>query len=277
MLLNLGLSGIAFVGSDVGGWNGRATEELFVRWMALGSVSPFFRNHTQKHAERQEPWSFGEEAEAITRDLIEERYALMPYWYSLFEEASRTGAPVLRPLLWEFQEDPFTWEMDDQGMLGPWLLVAPVLEEGATSRGVYLPQGRWFEYRSGAVLEGLTTWDFPVSRPALPMFVREGAILPRRDPQLWEGQRPMERLYLDLYPGPEASTFELYEDDGRAWPTRRGAGLGPPMLSRLGTTAQTSWWVLAKEIGFHRTGSWCCGWDINFNLIRDLERRNACV
>lgn len=216
MLLGMGLSGLTFSGSDVGGYSGYATPELFARWMLLGSVSPFFRAHVTTGVNDQEPWQFGIEVTDVSRAAVEERYRLMPYLYSLFHEASRAGAPVLRPLVYEFQGDPATEAIDDEVMLGPSLLFAPVLDEGAAKRSVYLPAGRWFEAASGAILEGPATVEVGVVLAALPTFVREGAIVPRRDLVQYTGEKPIHTLTLDVYPAEVESRFSLYEDDGHS-------------------------------------------------------------
>jgi len=219
MLLHLGLSGMAFAGSDVGGYSGReeSTPELFSRWMALGSVSPFFRAHAEKDAKRQEPWSFGPEAEDATRDFIGARYERMPYLYSLFHEASESGAPVLRPLVFEFQDDPKAQVTSDEAMVGPFLLVAPVLAKSDRTRAVYLPAGTWLEWSSGARFSGtatLSTDPEPFPLDALPTFVREGAIVPHTVRRQHMGESPDAPLFLDVFPGPKPSAFTLYEDDG---------------------------------------------------------------
>lgn len=222
MLLNLGLSGVPFVGSDVGGYAGRATAEMFARWMQVGSISPFFRGHTQNTGARQEPWAFGTEVEDISRAEIQRRYELLPYLYSLFDEAHRTGAPVLRPLVWEFASDPGTHTRGDEVMLGPWMLIAPVLEAGAKSRSVYLPPGRWFEVDSGAVVEGPATVTVDLRLAARPTYVREGAILPRIAATQWIGEKPATVLELAVYPGSKPSSFTLYEDDGESFAYESG-------------------------------------------------------
>jgi alpha-glucosidase len=214
MLLNLGLSGLPFAGSDVGGYSGGATGELFARWMALGAMSPFFRGHVTNGVNDQEPWAFGLEVEDISRERIHERYELLPYLYSLFDESSRTGAPVLRPMVYAFQHDPAVVEMDDQAMLGPYVLVAPVLEQGVDERTVYLPEGRWFEINSGAAYDGPATVTVGLTLGAFPAFVREGAIVPRGPRMQWSDEQPIDPLRLDVYPAQEASTFVLYEDAG---------------------------------------------------------------
>jgi alpha-glucosidase len=212
-LLNLGLSGVPFVGSDVGGYSGRASSELFARWMQLGAVSPFFRGHVTQGVPDQEPWAFGPEVEDISRAQIQERMRRMPYFESLFAEASDTGAPVLRPLAYEFPDDPAAATVDDEAMLGAWILVAPVLTEGATARRVHLPPGRWFEIDSGAVWEGPADVEVSVTLAAVPTFVREGAIIPRGPLQQhaapWTASAPLE---LDVYPALTATRITLVDD-----------------------------------------------------------------
>jgi alpha-glucosidase len=209
MLLGLGVSGVPFVGSDIGGYSGHATPELFARWIALGSISPFARAHVTSGVPGQEPWMFGAEVLRDSRELLRERYRLLPYLYSLADEAARTGAPLLRPLVWDFPEDPAVAEMADEAMLGPSILVAPVVVAGATTRAVYLPAGRWYDYESDAIVNGPATITVALRMASLPMFVRAGAIIPTTDA-------------IEIYPG-AASSFTLYEDDGEsiaATPTR---------------------------------------------------------
>ena len=129
-LLNLGLSGISFVGADIGGFNGSPEPDLLTRWIEIGAFNPLFRDHTTKGSLMQEVWVHGPEHEAIRRRYIETRYRLMPYIYSLAEESSRTGLPMVRPIFLEFPE-VFTppsngfGNLDTEFLLGPSLLVAP--------------------------------------------------------------------------------------------------------------------------------------------------------
>jgi alpha-glucosidase len=223
MLLGLGLSGVPMVGSDVGGYSGNPTPELYARWMALGAISPLLRCHFTIGVPDQEPWSFGVEVADISRALVGERYQLLPYLYSLLAEAGASGAQLLRPMVYEFQDEPATHALDDQAMLGPHVLVAPVLEPGATTRTVYLPAGRWFELRSGAVYEGPATIEVGVTLAASPMFAREGAIVPRSAPTERAAAIPEGPLYLDVYPGPAPSELSLYEDAGDGFAHEGGA------------------------------------------------------
>ena len=224
-LLHLGLSGMAFAGSDVGGYSGRDTSpELFARWMALGAISPFFRAHAEKDARRQEPWSFGEDVESASRDLINLRYELMPYLISAFEETARTGAPVLRPLVFDFQEDEATHAISDSAMLGDSLLVAPLLKPtDSEGRRIYLPKGRWFDFVSGAIYEGgrtvtLDAKPFALPTDTLPMFAREGAIVFRTEAVAHTGLLRATPLTIDVFAGLGKSNATLHEDDGSARP-----------------------------------------------------------
>ena len=221
-LLNLGLSGVPLVGSDVGGFSGKAASDLYARWMQLGSLSPFFRCHTSKTGNRQEPWQFGPQVENLSRSAIGERYRLLAYLYSLAHQASLTGEPILRPLVYHFQDDPKTHEVGDEAMLGPWLLAAPVLEKGATTRRVYLPRGRWYDFWSGTVLDGPGTVDLAVTLASLPLFVRAGAVLPTLDPVPWSDFEPPRTLHVDLYPADSPSSFALFEDEGDGYGYQQG-------------------------------------------------------
>ena len=239
MLLGMGLSGLTFSGSDVGGYSGNAAPELFARWMEVGSFSPFFRAHVTSGVNDQEPWQFGIEVTDVSRAVIEERYRLLPYLYSVFRAAAETGAPVLRPLVYDFQTDPAVGAIDDEAMLGPSLLFAPVLEQGATTRSFYLPKGRWFEATSGAIYEGPGTFTLDVVLAALPMFVREGAILPRRDLVQSTGEKPIQTLSLDVYPAEQPSTFSLYEDDGHSLSFQAGDHAITPFTTQRTATGAT--------------------------------------
>jgi alpha-glucosidase len=215
MLLGMGLSGVPLVGSDVGGYSGGASPELYARWLAVGAVSPFFRAHVTSGVPGQEPWRFGPEALDIARAHLHERYRRLPYLYSLLAEAAATGLPPLRPMILEFQDDDRFLDVDDQAMLGPFLLVAPVVEPGVLTREVVLPAGRWFEARSGAVVEGPVTITVDVTLAALPMFVRAGAILPAGPVAPHTGAIPASGpLELEIYPGDAPSGWELHEDAG---------------------------------------------------------------
>ncbi|MDI3298734.1 MAG: glycoside hydrolase family 31 protein [Bacillota bacterium] len=178
MLLGLSVSGVPFAGTDIGGFLGDGSPELYARWIELGAFSPFCRTHTSLGTRQQEPWSFGPEVEAIARRYLRLRYRLLPYLYSLFREAERTGLPPMRPLWLVFPEDPGSHGVWDQFLLGEQLLLAPVDRPGARHRPVHLPPGRWRDAWSGRWYRGPADILAEAPLDRLPAFVREGAVLP---------------------------------------------------------------------------------------------------
>jgi len=219
-LLNMGLSGVPFVGTDIGGFSGNASGELFARWMQFGILSPFCRAHTEINTERHEPWVFGQQVEDICRDFLLLRYRLLPYIYSLFWEASQRGIPILRPLLYHFPDDPVTYTLHDQVMLGSQIMAAPIYHPGREHRHVYLPEGEWYDWWTGEKHVGpihLLAYS-PLER--MPLYVRSGAIIPSGPNQHYADQYPLNQLSLDLYPG--NGEFTVYEDDGHSFEYERG-------------------------------------------------------
>ncbi|TVR79399.1 MAG: DUF5110 domain-containing protein [Rhodospirillales bacterium] len=225
MALGLSLSGQPFVGADVGGFAESADGELLARWYQAQALGPFLRNHNCDRVE-QYPWAFGEPWESACREAIRLRYRLMPYLYATFMQAWETGAPVQRPLAYAFQDDPVTWAIEDQFMLGDHLLVAPVLERDARSRTVYLPAGHWHDWHTGAVAVGpaVQAVEAPIKR--LPLFVRAGAVVPAwpEAPLSTMGHQPGSLdLLVFVPPADDEIASHLYEDDGETWAMRDGA------------------------------------------------------
>ena len=221
MLMGMGLSGFSFVGTDIGGFAGYPSPELFTRWLQAAVFAPFMRAHTEQATPDQEPWSFGVRYEAINKRTIELRYELLPHIYNVMEEASRTGLPALRPLFLEFPNDAQTWSCDDQYFFGADLLVAPVLTEASTEHDVYLPAGTWFDYWSGASQQGGRSIRIPVSRETLPIYVRAGAFIFRQPVVQHTGEMSGQPLHIDVYPGGESRAM-FYEDDGESLAYQRG-------------------------------------------------------
>jgi alpha-glucosidase len=222
VLLGMGLSGMPFVGSDIGGFAGAPTPELFTRWIQLGVFYPFMRTHTADGTPDQEPWSYGPRYEAINTRAIELRYELLPHVYNEMQQASVTGVPAMRPLMLEFPADPVTAGIDDQFLFGPSLLVAPVVTEAASTREVYLPAGSWFDYWSGRRFEGGRVHKMPVTIESLPLFVREGAFLFRQPVVQNTGEMPGQPLRVTAYPAAR-SQATFYEDEGEGFAYRDGA------------------------------------------------------
>jgi alpha-glucosidase len=220
MLLSLGMSGIPFAGTDVGGFFGEPSPELFVRWMQLGAFTPLFRNHSIFGSPAQEPWAFGEVAEDAARTAIELRYRLLPYLYTQFREHADSGLPVMRPLVLHYSDDPDCHTIDDQFLIGENLLVAPVLRAGAEARAVYLPRGRWFEFGTDVSYEGPQRILASAPLSEIPIFVRAGTVLPLGPVLQHVEERAVRELELEVYPGSGMS--RLYEDDGRSHEYRLG-------------------------------------------------------
>ncbi len=221
MLCNMGLSGVAFVGCDVGGFAGNATAELFARWIQVGMLYPFMRGHSAMTTARHEPWVFGDRVERICREYIELRYRLLPYLYTLFWEAATTGAPVLRPLLYHFPNDSNTYTLYDQVLLGPSLMAAPIYRPGIEHRAVYLPQGTWYDWWSGDRYQGPTHILAHAPLERMPLYVRAGAIIPMAPVMQYVDERPLDQLTLRIWPGSGSGT--LYEDDGHTFEYRNDA------------------------------------------------------
>ncbi len=220
MLLSMGISGMPFCGSDVGGFLDSPTPELFARWVQLGAFSPLFRNHTIFESQRQEPWSFGPRVEEISRRFIELRYRLLPLFYSLFDEHRRTGLPLMRPLFLHYPQDEKVLFMDDQFMLGEHLLIAPVLHKGATARQVYLPEGRWYDFWSGTTFAGGRETLVEARLEDMPVFVRAGGIVPMGPLMQYSGEKTVEELELRAFVGDGEAT--LYEDDDQTHAYEQG-------------------------------------------------------
>ena len=213
-LQNLALSGVAWAGVDIGGFGGDTTGELLARWTEFGVFQPFCRNHTTLGTRRQEPWTFGEPYESVCRDMIKLRQRLLPYLYTLFEECHRTGAPILRPLLFEYPEDETTYNADDEFLLGEALLVAPITRPGIEHRHVYLPQGTWFHYWNGERFDGPAhvLAHAPLGEPAI--YVRANTPVPMGPDANHTGERPTDPLTLRTHPAEGAGESTLYEDAG---------------------------------------------------------------
>jgi alpha-glucosidase len=213
-LTNLGLSGFAYSGCDVGGFIGGASPDLLTRWYEIASFTPVFRNHSARDAPKAEPWVDGPEHLAIRRHFIQERYRLMPYLYALAEQNSRTGEPVMRPVFYDY---PDALKLDcDQSMaftVGRDLLVAaPPRPESPQPFSVCLPAGGWYDYWTG-----LPVTEHKITRQpkldTVPVFIRAGTILPRQPLVESTMQTPNGPLELDVYPGDDCRG-ELYFDDG---------------------------------------------------------------
>ncbi len=245
MLENLGLSGFAFAGADVGGYAGTPSADLLTKWFEVAAFQPIDRDHTEKGTGDQEPWVGGADHEAIRRHFLEARYQLLPYLYTLADEASRTGLPLVRPLFLEFPDaasDGHPIDLDAPGefLLGPDLLVAPAPNpDELDDYSVVFPAPDWYDFWSGEKVT-LAPPDPPApgapdrtvrysisvspSLAQLPVYVRAGAIIPIQPLVESTSEAPSGPLTLRVYAGDNCSG-ELYQDDGRTFAYEKGAFL----------------------------------------------------
>jgi alpha-glucosidase len=235
MLLNLGLSGFGLSGADVGGFIGTPSPELLTRWTELATFQPIDRNHTNKGSGDKEIWVHGQVQEAIRRRFIEERYRLLPYLYTVVEELSRTGMPVVRPLFLEFpnatkDSHPMDLDAGNEFLFGPDLLVAPPpFPEQPDSYLVKLPPGLWYDYWTGDQIKNSspakeiesTILSIQPKLETLPVYVREGSILPLQPLVQSTDETPQGPLTLRVLPGKDCHG-SLYMDDGSTFAYTRG-------------------------------------------------------
>ncbi|MFP4321921.1 MAG: TIM-barrel domain-containing protein [Anaerolineales bacterium] len=218
MGLGLSLSGLPNTGHDVGGFYGpKPDPELFLRWVQCGVFMPRFCIHSfNDDGSVNEPWMYPDVLPQV-REAMQFRYRLMPYLYSLFYAAATAGAPIQRPLVYVYQDDPRTHQESFQFLLGPHLMVAPVLEADARTRAVYLPAGvRWCNFHTGAWHAGGQSLSVPAPLEMIPLFAPAGSIIPLGKPMRHVGAQPDDLREVLIFPAPEGGegTFTLVEDDG---------------------------------------------------------------
>jgi len=211
-MLNFSMAGMPFCSQDLGGFFGPPSPEMYARWIEEGVFIPVMRSHGMLNQDRW-PWAFGDDAYAAAKQAIELRYRLIPYLYTCASQTSQTGAPIMRPLFFNYPSDTNTLNMQDEWMEGSSLLAAPILSQGG-SRTVYLPAGRWYDFNTGASIEGpktISITNAPLT--SIPMYAPAGSILPLGPVMQHTGQQPEDPLEVRVYPGANG-TFSLYEDAG---------------------------------------------------------------
>lgn len=251
-----GLSGQPFVGADIGGFQGDTNAELFVRWMQLGALTPFCRNHSETANIDQYPWSFGPEVQTLACEAVRLRYRLMPYLYTAFVRATETGEPVQRALVFDHQHDLAAVAADDEFLLGRDLLVAPVTEPGITARQVYLPEGHWYDWHTGDLHEGgrHVVASTPMSR--IPMYARAGAAIAMwpQAPASVDGHHPTSielHVFDPVVDGDSES--RLVEDDGITFDALAGARLDTTVrVHRSRDQVEVSWKTVGDGYLAHR-------------------------
>jgi len=206
------MSGMSFVGSDIGGFAEQPNGELFARWIQLGVFHPFFRVHSSGDHGDQEPWSFDKEVTNIVRKFIELRYQLLPYLYTMFWKYSNDNIPMLKPLVYYDQEDTQTHFRTDEFIFGEQILVCPVQEPNALGRRMYIPKGKWHNFWTGEVVEGGMEKWVAADIDKIPIFIKEGAIIPKYPVQQYVGEKDIEELILEVYYKYGIERSAVYED-----------------------------------------------------------------
>lgn len=219
--LNIGISGVGYWSHNMGGFEHVADPELYIRWVQFGMMSPIAHLFGMEHPNYKEPWNYGEEAQKIFKQYDELRYSLIPYLYSNSYEMHKTGMPLMRALVLEYQDDPNVYEITDQYLLGGDLLICPVTTKDAKTRTVYLPEGKWINYWTGEKFEGKQYLNVLTPIEEMPIFVKAGAIIPTQEVVNYVGEKEIDEIILDVYPEGESS-FKLYDDDGESLDYQNG-------------------------------------------------------
>ncbi len=216
------MSGMSFVGSDIGGFAEQPNGELFARWIQLGVFHPFCRVHSSGDHGDQEPWSFDDEVTDIVRKFIELRYQLLPYLYTMYYKYTKEGNPMIQALVYYDQEDTQTHFRTDEFIFGEQILVCPVQEPNAKGRRMYIPRGRWYNFWNGEVVQGGMEKWVVADIDKIPLFIKEGAIIPKYPIQQYVGEIDITELILDVYfkIGIENST--VYEDGQDGYDYKKG-------------------------------------------------------
>jgi alpha-D-xyloside xylohydrolase len=224
--LNYAVSGMPYWTTDIGGFtqafnNDPAYRELWIRWFQFGTFNPILRVHGGREPNTNELWSYGPEAQKIAVSYDRLRYRLMPYIYSLAWKVTSDNYTIMRPLVFDFRNDQRAINISDQFMFGPALLVNPVTEPSATSRSVYLPKAKWYDFWSGKAVDGGAAVEASAPIERLPLFVRAGSIVPMGPDVEWASQKAADPIELRVYRGADGS-FTLYEDENDNYNYEKG-------------------------------------------------------
>jgi alpha-D-xyloside xylohydrolase len=224
--LNFSVSGLPYWTTDIGGFvvenpDDPGYRELFVRWFEFGTFCPIFRVHGTRTTNQNELWSYGPDAQKILVSFDKLRYRLMPYIYSLAWKTTSQGYTIMRPLVMDYRNDTRAQNIGDQFFFGPSLLVNPVTEPGATMRHLYLPEGKWFDFWTGATIEGGLAVDAAAPIERIPLFVRAGSILPLGPDVEYASEKPADPIEVRVYRGANGS-FTLYEDENDNYNYEKG-------------------------------------------------------
>jgi len=222
MCQRLSISGLSFIGTDIGGFIDQPTPELYTRWIQIAVFHPLCRTHSSGDHGDQEPYSFGERTTNIVRKFIELRYKLLPYLYTSFYQYIRDGYPILRPLSFVDQADQNVLYRDDEFMHGDNILISPITEANSKGRYVYFPKGKWYNYWNGSTVYGGDEHWVDALLEEMPIFIKAGAVLPHYPVQQYVGEKVIDQLTLVVYYNDGQLTSELYEDEGEGYDYEKG-------------------------------------------------------
>lgn len=232
--LNIGLSGVGYWSHCMGGFEQYSPydTDLYIRWTQMGMFSPvsilFGMDHPRYHA----PWTYGPEAERIFIRYDSLRYTLLPYIYTAAHDMYVTSRPLMAPLLMDYTTDELTYRISDQYLFGRDLMVCPVTTKGALSRPVYFPGGQWIDFWTGERISGRQHKSFLTPVDIMPIFIRQGAIIPQQEAMQYVDEKPVSLIRLLIYPS-EHSSYRLYEDDGRSTDYQQGGYAQSLIESRM--------------------------------------------
>ncbi|GAL65416.1 glycoside hydrolase family 31 protein [Jejuia pallidilutea] len=208
----MAMSGFSFVGSDIGGFAEQPNGELYARWIQLGIFHPFCRTHSSGDHGDQEPWAFGETITNVVRKFIELRYQLLPYLYTAFWRYAEEGIPILKSLVLYDQQDPQTYYRNDEFVFGEKILVCPVNGPNQKGRRMYIPRGKWYNFWTDELVTGGQELWVDADLDSMPIFVKEGAIIPKYPVQQYVGEKTIDELLLDVYYTEGKEESMVYED-----------------------------------------------------------------
>jgi alpha-glucosidase len=220
---SLGITGMSFIGVDIGGFSSNPTPELMVRWNSLGAYTPMFRNHAIQGSKMREPWEWGKNNEQTIKKDIEQRYKILPYLYSSFYQSTQNGLPVSRTLAIEhsFDGNVFDERFQNEFMFGDAMLVAPV-ESTKLTEDVFLPKGSWYRLSSDKFYRGEQIVNVQTPLTDLPVFVKAGGIIPMQGVVQSTNEKGDGILQIHVWNGREANSFIYYEDDGVSYDYEQG-------------------------------------------------------
>ena len=218
--LNIGLSGVGYWAHCMGGFEHNADPELYIRWCQFGMLSPVATVFGMDHPGYKEPWNYGADGLRNFKKYDSLRYRLQPYLYSNAWAQYKTGMPLMRALVLHYQDDKNVHDIGDQYLLGENIMVCPVTTKGAQTRTVYLPEGNWFDYWTGKAYAGKQYIHVVTPLDTMPLFVKGGSIIPCQPVMNYTGEKEVQQLTLEIYPG--NGHFDFYEDDGKSLAYQQG-------------------------------------------------------